>query len=310
MDSKSKILKIRFERISAEESRKRLLFALQLVGFIAVLYITFHYQLLDYLNGVTSRIIRAILFYITTSLVITFSRLILVYWYIKKNRRQEDFKDNFIIGINKISSILSFLALIISLFVLFNVGIIQFLTSISIVAAAIALLSKDYISNMINGMILMFSDQLSINDDVKIGEHKGKIVNITLINVHMLNEDNDLIFVPNNAVFTTDVVNYTKHNGYKVSMEFELQKDQGCHVPEMELYIKECLRAYTKLIGYSTIEFRVTKISLYAISLKLQFALLANNKQLEKEIKKYVFEQIIRFISERPANKKVLEDEE
>jgi small-conductance mechanosensitive channel len=178
------------------------------------------------------------------------------------------------------------------------------------VAAAIALLSKDYISNMINGMILMFSDQLSIHDDVKIGEHKGKIVNITLINVHMLNEDNDLIFVPNNAVFTTDVVNYTKHNGYKVSLEFELQKAQAQYLPEMEEFIKESLKTYAKFIGYSTIEFRVTKISLYSVSLKLQFALLANNKQLEKEIKKYVFEQIIKFISQRSISSTVLENEE
>jgi hypothetical protein len=310
MDSKAKILKISFEKISAEESRKRLVFALQLVVFVAVLYITLHYALLDYFDGVTNRILKALLFYITTNLMITFSRLALVYWYIKKNRRQEDFKDNFIIGINKIASILSFVTLIISLFVLFNVGIIQFLTSISIVAAAIALLSKDYISNMINGMILMFSDQLSINDDVKIGEHKGKIVNITLINVHMLNEDDDLIFVPNNAVFTSDVVNYTKHNGYKVSMEFELQKEQAGHLAEMENFIRESLKTYTKLIGYSSIEFRVIKIGLYAVVVKLQFALLANNKQLEKEIKKYVFEQVISFISQRPVRDKVLEEEE
>jgi small-conductance mechanosensitive channel len=310
MDSRAKLLRLSFDKISAEESRKRLLFVLQLVVFIALLYITFHYSLLNYFDGVTNRILRAILFYITTNLVITFSRLTLVYWYIKKNQRQEDFKDNFIIGINKISSILSFLALIISLFVLFNVDIIQFLTSISIVAAAIALLSKDYISNMINGMILMFSDQLSINDDVKIGEHKGKIVNITLINVHMVNEDDDLIFVPNNAVFTADVVNYTKHNGYKVSMEFELQKGQATHLAEMEEYIKQSLKTYTKLIGFSTIELRVVKIGLYSVMFKLQFALLANNKQLEKEIKKYVFEQIIKFISQRPVISNVLEDEE
>jgi hypothetical protein len=92
-------------------------------------------------------------------------------------------------------------------------------------------------------------------------------------------------------------------------MEFELQKEQARYLSEIEEFIKESLKTYTKLIGYSSIEFRVIKIGLYSVQVKLQFALLANNKQLEKEIKKYVFEQVIRFISERPVKKTVLEDD-
>jgi hypothetical protein len=48
MDSKAKILRLSFDTISAEESRKRLLFVLQLVVFIALLYIVFHYSLHNY----------------------------------------------------------------------------------------------------------------------------------------------------------------------------------------------------------------------------------------------------------------------
>jgi hypothetical protein len=93
-------------------------------------------------------------------------------------------------------------------------------------------------------------------------------------------------------------------------MEFELQKEQASYLAEIEEFIKESLKTYTKLIGYSTIEFRVVKIGLYSVACKLQFALLANNKQLEKDIKKYVFEQVLIFVSRRTVSTKVLEAEE
>src|SRR5699024_4638319 len=137
--------------------------------------------------GISSHIIDAVLFYITAHMVLSFARLVLVYLYIKKSGRPHEFKDNFILGISQIANILSFVAFVIALFLLFNINARDFFTSISIVAAAIAIISKDYVSNMINGMIIMFSDQLSLEDYVKIGTHKGKIVNITLLNTHLLN---------------------------------------------------------------------------------------------------------------------------
>lgn len=83
-------------------------------------------------------------------------------------------------------------------------------TSLSIVFAGIAILTKDYITNMVNGMIITFSGQLSIGDNVRLGKQRGKIVDITLQNIHMLNDDDDMIYIPNNLLLSSEVVNYTR----------------------------------------------------------------------------------------------------
>src|SRR5690606_19448141 len=96
-----------------------------------------------------------------------------------RRRNKVKTHDNFIIGINSIYYIFLSILLILLVMVSMKVNIREFFTSISIIAAAIAILSKDYISNAINGMILMFNNQISIGDHIKIGQHKGKIIHIS-----------------------------------------------------------------------------------------------------------------------------------
>lgn len=297
--SNKRIIKFSFDKIAAEENKKRIYFVLKLILFIGLIYLGVQYSLLKHTDSIGNRLLKTLIFFVPTNLIISLSRLMVVYWYLKKNNRPEHFKDNFVIGINKIAEILSFFALIISMFVLLNYDITKFLTSISIVAAAIALLSKDYISNMINGMILMFSNQLSINDDVKIGQQKGRVINITLINVHLLNEDDDLIYIPNNSVFATDILNYTKHSVNKVSIEFEMATDQTMFFSEMKEYLKVHLLAYAKVIHHESIELHIDHISRDTVHLKLQFTLFKHSSELERDVKQNASQAILQFVCEK-----------
>jgi small-conductance mechanosensitive channel len=297
--SSNRIIKFNIDKITAEENKKRLYFVLKLLLFAVLVYLGMQFSLMKHTDGVIRRLFKTFFFFVPTNLIISLSRLLIVYWYLRQHNRPENFKDNFVIGINKIADILSFFALIISIFVLFEYNIIEFLTSISIVAAAIALLSKDYISNMINGMIIMFSNQLSINDDVKIGAQKGKVINITLINVHLLNEDDDLIFIPNNAVFATDVVNYTKHSANKISIDFEIAKDQAAYFQEMKSYLKTHSRSLAKVIHQESIELRIDHIGRESVYMKLNFTLVKHSGELEKEAKQNVSQALLNFISDK-----------
>lgn len=152
---------------------------------------------------------------------------------------------------------------------------------------------------MINGMILMFSNQLSINDDVKIGEQKGKVVNITLINLHLLNENDDLIYIPNNAVFATSVINYTKHSVNKITVDFELYKEQAGWYSEMQEYMKENLHSYIKYIHEESIELHIEHIKRDSVHLKLQFTLLKHSSEMEIQTRQYASQAILQFISEK-----------
>ncbi len=64
-------------------------------------------------------------------------------WYLRKNRMQRLTRDNFVLGINRISSVLNTIFALISIMVLFGVNPFNMFVSVSIAAAAFALLSKD-----------------------------------------------------------------------------------------------------------------------------------------------------------------------
>lgn len=286
------------EAVPKKEVKRRFVFFLKLLFFIGIIYVQYRYPELREKYGISSNIIDAILFYITAHLIISFSRLIIVYLYIKRSGRQIGFTNNFILGVNQIANILSFIMFIFAVFLLFNIKASEFFTSISIVAAAIALISKDYISNMINGMIIMFSDELSLEDYVKVGEHRGKISNITLLNMHIINDDDDLVYVPNNYILSSDVVNFTKHDIQKITIEFELNQIHLKHYDRLKMEFDKVLEPYKNNIKKDSQVLKVLKITKDAIQLKYQFRFIRWSKTMEKEIRRSIHECIISTLNQ------------
>jgi small-conductance mechanosensitive channel len=283
-------------KIKEEETQKKLIFIFKLLLLLCLLIFK------DYFPASGNdlrRLFEVTVLYIEAHLIISFARLAIVNLYIRKNHLKQDSKDNFIIGINRIASMLSFFAFIGCSSLFFEINVKDLFTSISIVAAAIALISKDYIANMINGMIIMFSNQLSINDYIKIGENKGKIVDITFINIHLISDDEDLIFVPNTIVLNSNVVNYTKRRIKKITIDFELHENKLDELSRLEDFLKQGLKEYQGYIKRDSYNLKVVQIAKDAIALKFQFVLLKHNKEIEREIRKKIFHLIVNFIHEK-----------
>ncbi len=285
------------QSVQQKEGKKRIVFFLKLLFFLSIIYLQVIYPGITTDYGISSNIIDAALFYITAHMVISFSRLFLVFLYMRRSGRSDEFKDNFILGISQIANILSFITLVFAIFMLFNINAREFFTSISIAAAAIAIISKDYISNMINGMIIMFSDQLSLEDYIKIGGHKGKIVNISLLNIHLLNDDDDLVYVPNNTVLSSDIINYTKRNIKKITIEFELNQTHIKEYANLSEQFLTVLNAHQKQVKEGSPVLKVVSIHKDAINFKYQFLLTKRNREVEKGIRSKINDIIIETIS-------------
>ncbi len=89
------------------------------------------------------------------------------FFYRKKNGLPSSQNNNVIQAIVNIHRILVAFVLIGTLLSFFNIHFKDLVTSMSIVAAAIAILSKDYVSNIISGMIIAFSRELEIGNQIK-----------------------------------------------------------------------------------------------------------------------------------------------
>jgi small-conductance mechanosensitive channel len=203
-----------------------------------------------------------------------------------KARKNISTNDNFIIGINTISFIVIASILFLSFLALIDVNVKQFFTSISIIAAAIAILSKDYFSNAINGMILMFNSHINIDDYVRIGDVKGKITHLTLMNVHLVNEEGDLVLIPNNLVLATQIVNYTKGETRKAQLELPLSPAMAIDIAQTELLFKEAIKDLNHKAIISSFNIRIIAIEKDAVVVKLALLLHENDAETEKEVRR------------------------
>jgi small-conductance mechanosensitive channel len=161
------------------------------------------------------------------------------------------------------------------------------------VAAALALLTKDYITNMINGLIIMFSDQLSLGDHVRIGEYKGKVLDITLINVVLQNEDDDIVIIPNSVVFTSIVLNQSKQNIKKLTLEFELDHKHPFTIRGLEERLRKAVAEYSRSFTPESFSLKTIEIKKDFVQFKIQLLMPQANKETERLIRRALNTEIM-----------------
>jgi small-conductance mechanosensitive channel len=245
---------------------------------------------LDYYVAVATGIAIFLMF-------LDFVQFFTVWWYRRRQKISKD--DNFILGVGHIYTLLLAVGAIVGILSLFQINVRELFTSLSIIFAGLAILTKDYISNMINGMIMTFSGQLSLGDNVKIGQQKGKIIDITLQNIHLLNDDDDMIFIPNNLVLNVEVVNYTKREIKRTSIEFEIDLKHLVTVEELERILIDTLSPFNTLIKGDSYYLRVAEIRKDNVLMKFQYILEEPNKELERQIRRKCTRRLVEIISER-----------
>jgi MscS family membrane protein len=202
-------------------------------------------------------------------------------------------KDNFTTGISQIARIVYSLLFAVIIMSLFAISVKEAITTLSLLAAALVLITKDYISNLINGMYMTFARIVNIGDTVKIADSKGKIIDITLSNVHLLNEDDDIVYIPNNNVFSSQIINYTRRELKKSSIDFELDVNYIDQLEKLEREIIFALKDQQELILQDSMVLKVNGIKHDYCAFKFQYIL---NDPLNKEHDNRIRRQVIAYV--------------
>jgi small-conductance mechanosensitive channel len=230
-------------------------------------------------------------------LLLDFIQLVVIFFYRRRKRIRGS--DNFIVGIGHIYSIVLVMGLIIGILSLLRIDPKSLLTSISIVFAGLAIITKEYVANMITGMINTFSGEISIGDNIGIGLHKGKVLDVTLQKVHLLNDDDDVIYIPNTLFHTMEVVNYTKRLIKRTSVEFEIGISHLNNVEEIEKMLIETLSPFHEMIQEDSYYLRTAEVRKDYVLMKFQYILKVPNKDMERVIRRKTVRQVVEFISTR-----------
>ncbi len=275
---------------------KRLTLALRLIVLSLLVYSRLHYhEWLDFLNIDTRYldiIIGFLIFLLATNLLV----VLLSGLYRRRKGLKKGDADNVIIGLENIYYLLLAGAVITTILGLFGIDLRTLFTSLSIVAAAIAIVSKDYISELISGIIISFSSEVSVGDYIKIGEHKGKIIDLNLTKIVFLDDDDNIIFIPNNKVFTSEIVNYTKKQVKRVNIEFEIALQFIKTVEALEADLIESIQDYHTHIKPGSFNLKTGAITKDSVSLKFQYDLLRINRELEQEIRRKTVRRVVNYV--------------
>ncbi|PRY86191.1 small-conductance mechanosensitive channel [Mongoliibacter ruber] len=217
------------------ENRKLRIFVLKLFLYIVLFFLSktsipFN-QWASGISGLQS-IIGALLFLLGGNILISLARMLTARFYLRK-QSDENLHGNFLLGITWISNILNSIVFISALIMAFGFRPFEFLTSLTIVAAAIAIISKEYITNTVNGLIIMFTDQFSLGDMIKINEQKGIIKDITLLNTVLKRDDGLTMMIPNNLMLSTHVINYRFTDRKDVEFIFEIPVETQMSLKEI-----------------------------------------------------------------------------
>ncbi|WP_341836238.1 mechanosensitive ion channel domain-containing protein [Chitinophaga pollutisoli] len=275
--------------------RQVLIFIIKILVYAAVVYVNLTQRELFKKYEVIGSISNALSLFLGANLLISIGWLVMISWYLRKNHLKRLTRDNFVLGINRISSVLNTVMALVSVMVLFGVNPFNMFVSVSIAAAAFALLSKDYVTNMINGLIIMFSDQLSLGDQIRVGDFRGKVLDITLINVVLQNDDDDLVLIPNSVIFSTMVLNQSKQNIKKLTIEFELDLKYQSSPDELEQSLKSVLRPFASNITENSFSLKILEIKKDLVHYKVQFLIPRPDKETERRMRRLLINMILSF---------------
>lgn len=260
---------------------------------------------LRYFNSATSQVllefraIRAILLFGTFYIMVVIFANLAKYFYSKRNRIPKGRRNNVHFGIENISNMLIGIGFFLMLISLFGINPMEFITSLTIVAAAIAILTKEYIVDFLSGIYLSFSSIFEIGDYVKLENQKGKILEISLLKVKILNDDDDIVIIPNSKVHYNEIINYTKRDVRLMSVDFQIALKYIESIADLEKEIILSLQGFSQYIEPKSYNLKVVDMKMDHMDLKFQYKLKQVDMEMQRRIRKQTMREVFNFISSK-----------
>ncbi len=228
---------------------------------------------------------------------------VMALWYkIDKKHGSGRLRDNLIVGLSNLFSIFSVIAVILGILAIFGLRPSEVFTSLSIVAAALAIISRDFISEIIIGILNGFSSKIELDDYIKVGNQKGKIIDIGLQKVALLSDDDDIIYIPNLKFYNEEIINYTKRDIRQTSIEFHIDPKHITNLNALEEALCVNLYQFQAEIEPNSHELKVINIDKENIELKFQYTLKFLSQDAQRKIRKSLMRKLLDTITENNLN--------
>lgn len=245
------------------------------------------------------------LYFLIINIIVHIFRAIIVSVYRKRNKFAEDYYDNFINGMNKISFLVTMIIFFPTVLYYFGIAIKSFLTTLGLFSVAIAWIFKEKISNLIEGITIMFSDDIRLKDYIDVKGIHGRVIAVNFNSTQLQTDDGDIAYIPNFLVLNTEFINYSKGDIKRIKYEFKLSIDYFGKVEKLENFLsKGLLKKFNDLIKEETIALRVDSIDKNSASMSLILYVTRFNFTVDSKVKRHISREILRFLDRESKKKK------
>ena len=107
----------------------------------------------------------------------------------------------------------------------------------SVLTLAISLALQDLLGNVIGGFTLLYTDPFNAGDFVEIADQSGTVKEVGIAYTKLVTPDNKLVSIPNSAVVSAEIVNYTVLGSRR--MEIIVSASYNAPVPKVEAALRE-----------------------------------------------------------------------
>ncbi len=221
-----------------------------------------------------------LIFWLSVNIFVRINQFI----YRKRKKLGDKYSDNVIVGLQNIYFLLTGLGLIVMILGMFGVEFSKLLTALSIVAAAIAIISKDIVSDILTGFIISFSKDLALGDYVKISQFKGKVIDINIYKIVLQTDNGELIYIPNSKAYFADISNYTRKVKYQGRLELSVSLSNYLPLHQVKEIATRRISKYSDRVDVKSVAINVVSILKDEIKIEILYEQNEFNPDLTCEI--------------------------
>ena len=295
------MLSLSFFRVSV---RRKLLFYSSIVLLLAIVIFRFFVGDVERFSFIPFiGFIDLILLYLVIGVILNFIKLFIMSSYRKRNKIPVGTIDNTIKGIENLYRVaLIFISFFATLYYS-GIQLITFFTTFALVSVAFSWLFKEYIANIIDGLLIIFSDDFKIGDYIKVNDFKGRIKDIRFLNTKIMTDEGDVVFIPNSLLFQREVINYSKVKFKRIIYDFEIDKSLFPKIRKVEKSIlKNLQKEFEEIIEDDKFALRINTIDHEGASVSAEIPVKKYDFNTEFLIKKNISLSVMEFIDKEEDN--------
>ena len=128
--------------------------------------------------------------------------------------------------------------------------------------------------------------------------YQGKIVDITLANIVVRDEDDDVVLIPNNLIFTSTMVNKSSQKSNKLIVKLELPLEKPLQIYAAENHLRPLLMMNKNIIWNDDLfHIKVAEIGKDFVKYKIELTIISSSNKLHHQIQNEILNEILLFRS-------------